>query len=89
MISVIANVFPAQFSKMVRSALAGDFETARRLNFDLLDVHPWLYIENNPVGIKAAMEISGLSSKEVRIPLVPLSDANYLNLKAAMDKVPK
>lgn len=84
-ISVIANVFPAQFSQMVRSALEGDFATARQLNFDLLDVHPWLYIENNPVGIKAAMEIAGFCSKEVRIPLVPLSDANYINLKKAMD----
>lgn len=87
-ISVIANVFPAHFARMVRSALAGDFATARRLNFELLDVHPWLYIENNPVGIKAAMEIAGLCGKEVRIPLVPLSDSNYVNLKAAMDKVP-
>lgn len=88
-ISVIANVFPAHFSQMVRSALEGDFVNARRLNFELLDVHPWLYIENNPVGIKAAMEIAGLCGKEVRIPLVPLSDPNYLNLKAAMDKVPE
>lgn len=87
-ISVIANLFPAHFSSMVRAALQGDFATARRLNFELLDVHPWLYIENNPVGIKAAMEIAGFCSKEVRIPLVPLSDANYLNLKAAMDSVP-
>jgi 4-hydroxy-tetrahydrodipicolinate synthase len=88
-ISVIANVFPAHFSQMVRSALEGDFEKAQRLNFELYDVHPWLYIENNPVGIKAAMEIAGLCSKEVRIPLVPLSDPNYLNLKAAMDLVPE
>ncbi|PHN04366.1 4-hydroxy-tetrahydrodipicolinate synthase [Flavilitoribacter nigricans] len=88
-ISVIANVFPAHFSEMVRAALAGDFARARQLNFDLLDVHPWLYIENNPVGIKAAMEIAGLCSKEVRIPLVSLSDPNYLQLKAAMDRVPE
>ena len=88
-ISVIANVFPAHFSLMVRSALAGDFEKARQLNFDLLDVHPWLYIENNPVGIKAAMEIAGFCGKEVRTPLVPLSDTNYLHLKAAMDRVPE
>lgn len=87
-ISVIANVFPAHFSAMVRAALQGDYATAQRLNFELLDVHPWLYIENNPIGIKAAMEIAGFCSKEVRIPLVPLSDANYVNLKAAMDLVP-
>ena len=86
-ISVIANMYPAQFSSMVRSALDGDFATAARLNAELLDVHPWLYIENNPVGVKAGMEILGLCSKEVRIPLVPLSEGNYQNLQKEMAKV--
>jgi 4-hydroxy-tetrahydrodipicolinate synthase len=86
-ISVIANMYPAQFSSMVRSALEGDFATAARLNAELLDIHPWLYIENNPVGVKAGMEILGLCSKEVRIPLVPLSELNYQNLQKEMAKV--
>ncbi|WP_421797804.1 4-hydroxy-tetrahydrodipicolinate synthase [Haliscomenobacter sp.] len=86
-ISVIANMYPAQFSSMVRSALDGDFATAARLNAELLDIHPWLYIENNPVGVKAGMEILGLCNKEVRIPLVPLSEGNYQNLQKEMAKV--
>lgn len=86
-ISVIANMYPAHFSNMVRSALEGDFATAARLNADMLDVHPWLYIENNPVGVKAGMEILGLCSKEVRIPLVPLSEGSYEGLKKEMEKV--
>ena len=88
-ISVIANAYPAHFCQMVHAALHGDFRTARRLNFELLDVHPWLYCEGNPVGIKAAMEILGMCSKEVRIPLVPLSEVACLQLKKAMDKVPR
>ena len=88
-ISVIANAYPQQFSSMIRAGLEGDWATAQQLNFDLLDVHPWLYIEGNPVGVKAAMEIRGLCSKEVRIPLVELSDGNYEHLKAAMAKVPE
>ncbi len=88
-ISVIANVYPQQFSGMIRAGLEGDWATARQLNFDLLDVHPWLYIEGNPVGVKAAMEIQSLCSKEVRIPLVALSDENYDHLKAAMAQVPE
>lgn len=88
-ISVIANAYPQQFSSMIRAGLEGDWATAQQLNFDLLDVHPWLYIEGNPVGIKAAMEIRGLCAKEVRIPLVELSDDNYEHLKAAMAKVPE
>jgi 4-hydroxy-tetrahydrodipicolinate synthase len=88
-ISVIANMYPAHFSSMIRSALEGDFPTAARLNAELLDIHQWLYIENNPVGVKAGMEILGLCSKEVRIPLVPLSEANYLNLQREMARVPE
>lgn len=86
-ISVIANMYPAHFSNMVRSALEGDFATAARLNAEMLDIHPWLYVENNPVGVKAGMEILGLCSKEVRIPLVPLSEGSYEGLKKEMEKV--
>lgn len=86
-ISVIANVFPQQFSSMVRCGLSGDFYTAAQIHADLLDVHPWLYCEGNPVGIKAAMEIRGLCTKEVRLPLVELSDSSYQRLKIEMDRV--
>lgn len=87
-ISVIANAYPAQFSEMVRAVLRNDLATARKLNLDLLDVHPWLYCEGNPIGIKAAMEILGFCRRDVRIPLVPLTEKNYQNLKREMEKVP-
>ncbi|MCP3931462.1 MAG: 4-hydroxy-tetrahydrodipicolinate synthase [Bacteroidetes bacterium] len=86
-ISVIANVYPKEFSGMVTAALAGDFQTARMLNELLLDVHPCLYVEGNPVGVKAAMEIKGFCSREVRLPLAPLSDANFQKLNGEMMKV--
>jgi 4-hydroxy-tetrahydrodipicolinate synthase len=86
-ISVIANMYPQQFSSMVNSALEGDFTRAARLNAELLDVHPWLYIEGNPVGVKAGMEILGFCSGELRIPLTKLSEANYRHLQAEMEKV--
>lgn len=88
-ISVIANVLPAHFSGMVRAALQHDFTTAQDLNFQLLDVHPWLYCEGNPVGIKAAMAIKGLCRNELRIPLVPLSETNYQQLQRQLKDVPE
>jgi len=87
-ISVIANAYPAQFSGMVRAALSGDFKTAQRLNAGLLDVHPWLYVDGNPPGIKCALEILGFCSREVRLPQVPVSERTYLGLKKAMEEVP-
>ena len=86
-ISVIANVFPAHFSKMTRAALNGDLQFARQISDELLDIHPWLYVEGNPVGIKAAMEIMEHCTKDVRIPLVPLSNGSYASLRKELLKV--
>lgn len=86
-ISVIANAFPAAFSAMVSAALRGDLAEARRLNALLLDVHPHLYAEGNPAGIKAAMEILGLCSREVRLPLTPATDELMLVLKKAVSPI--
>jgi len=88
-ISVIANAFPNQFSGMVRALQQKDYETAQALNLQLLDLHHWLYIDGNPCGIKAALEIQGLCSKEVRLPLVPIQERNYRHLKVELEKVDK
>ncbi len=86
-ISVIANAYPRAFSDMIRAALNLNFAEARRLNLALLDIHQWLYIENNPCGVKAAMEVLNICEKYVRLPLVPLSDANTEHLKSEMFRV--
>ena len=85
-VSVIANAFPEQFSGMVKAAMDGDLETARQLNSLLLDIHPWLYVDGNPSGIKAAMEILGLCRQDVRIPLTPVTEATYQKLKKELEK---
>ena len=86
-ISVIANAFPAQFSDMTRAALSGDFAKARQLHYELFDLHPWLYKDGNPAGIKAALEILGLCQKEPRLPLVPVTGNTYANLKKEVEKI--
>ena len=87
-ISVIANALPSHFSRMVNAALQNDLATARRLNFDLLDVHPPLYVEGNPVGIKAAMSMLGLCGNHLRVPLVPLSEPVHERLRKLLSTVP-
>ena len=86
-ISVIANAFPAEFSDMVRAAIGGDFQKARMLNDLLLDVHPWLYVDGNPTGVKAALEMIGLCRKEVRLPLVPASKQTMEGLWEEVKKI--
>ncbi len=79
-ISVIANAFPAIFSSSVHAALAKDYVRAKAFNDRLLDVHKWLYIEGNPVGIKACLNILGYCKDELRLPLVKLSEENKQRL---------
>jgi 4-hydroxy-tetrahydrodipicolinate synthase len=73
---------------MVDAALLNDMATARRLNEALLDVHPHLYAEGNPAGIKGALEILGFCSRETRLPLIALSEAGQEALRQAMSQVP-
>ncbi|MFK7776183.1 MAG: 4-hydroxy-tetrahydrodipicolinate synthase [Saprospiraceae bacterium] len=85
-ISVIANAFPREFSTMVNAGMEGDLKTANYINEALLDVHQWLYCEGNPVGIKGAMELLNFGQRDVRLPLVKLSETNLENLKLEMDR---
>ena len=86
-ISVIANTFPGSFSWMIRFALGGKWDEARKLHYQLLDLHHWLYIEGNPAGIKEAAECKGLVSAELRLPLARMSESNVNRLHEEMKKL--
>ncbi|MBP6826376.1 MAG: 4-hydroxy-tetrahydrodipicolinate synthase [Saprospiraceae bacterium] len=86
-ISVIANAVPRPFTDLVRAALRNDMPAARQLNFKLLELYKLLFIEGNPVGVKAALELQGLCSREVRLPLVPMSEQGVHLIMAELEKV--
>lgn len=80
-ISVIGNLYPYEWTQMIHRGLEGNYAKARLWNNALLDLHPWIYKEGNPVGIKKAMALKGLCSEEVRLPLVPFSEDNLPGLQ--------
>lgn len=84
-ISVIANAYPEDFSGMISAALKQDYVKARALNFRSYDLHHWLYVEGNPVGVKSAMKVHGLCGNQVRLPLHKMSQSNYDSLKLCME----
>ena len=86
-ISVIANAYPGYFSEMTRYIRAGQLAKARENNFEIYDLHKWLYIEGNPVGIKSAMKILGFCKNHVRLPLHKMSSENYDALKACIKEI--
>lgn len=85
LISVIGNCLPYETAQMVRQALNNDITSARKHHLQLLNMHHWLYLEGNPVGLKAVMEIQGLCTREVRLPLVKFSEKHMESLKAELE----
>jgi len=83
-ISVISNVVPAKVKALVSACLAGDFDTARRIHFELLPFTKAAFIETNPIPIKQAVAWLGLPAGPTRLPLGKLSAASEAVLKKAM-----
>lgn len=82
-ISVVGNAYPREFSDMTRAALAGDYKTAQSLHYRLMHLVDLLFVEGNPGGIKANLEILNICTSELRLPLAPISDKAYEDIRAA------
>jgi 4-hydroxy-tetrahydrodipicolinate synthase len=80
-ISVVANVYPKEFSDMVRFGLKGDFSKARRNHFLLVDLINALFMDGSPAGIKCALDIKKLCRNELRLPLVGVKKEVYQHIK--------
>jgi len=86
-ISVVANIVPDKMSGMVNAALRGDYETARKIHFEIAPLIRALFLETNPIPAKKAAELIGLASGHLRLPLAPMSDANQLKLLTELKKL--
>jgi 4-hydroxy-tetrahydrodipicolinate synthase len=84
LISVVANAYPSDYSDMVRAGLAGNFEEARPLHYKYVDLVNLLFADGNPAGVKKVLNLLGICSQDVRLPLVL---ANETIQKALEQKV--
>ena len=83
-ISVISNLVPAKVKALAAASLAGDFERARSLHYELLPFVRAAFVETNPIPIKQAVTWTGLPGGPARLPLGRLSAASEAVLKKAM-----
>lgn len=73
-ISVLANVVPGLCAKLMEAAAGGDWATARDVHFRTFPLVEALFCETNPIPVKAALNMMGLVSSELRLPLTQISD---------------
>lgn len=72
-ISVISNAYPKDFSEMVRLALSGNFERARKIHYKLLDITHAIFVDGNPSGIKGLLNVMNICTENVRLPLTSVN----------------
>jgi len=87
LISVASNEIPAEMTRLVQSALSGDFAEARRLHFRYLSLMDINFVESNPIPVKAALAEMGLLQPVWRLPLVSPKPENLARIRAVLESL--
>jgi 4-hydroxy-tetrahydrodipicolinate synthase len=85
-ISVVSNVVPGDMAGMVDAFAAGDLQKARALHFRMSPLIDALFIETNPIPVKAALAMMGKIDGELRLPLCPMTEKNEAVLRKVMQE---
>jgi len=80
-ISVASNLIPQQMIDFVAAALAGKWDDARSQHYALLPLFKAIFLETNPIPIKAALAMKGMIKETYRLPMCPMSPQNREKLK--------
>jgi 4-hydroxy-tetrahydrodipicolinate synthase len=85
--SVTSNLLPDMKAQLAHAALKGDLKRSKEINDELFAINKVLFCESNPIPIKAAMYIAGLTDTlEYRLPLVAPSNENMKKIEEVMKK---
>jgi len=83
-ISVVGNIVPEAVAALTAACLAGDFAAGRALHLALFDLCRAMFVETNPVPVKAAAALLGYCAPEVRLPLAPLGESAQRRVESAL-----
>jgi len=86
-ISTSSNVAPADMVGLVRAFRAGDLARARDIHYRLLPLFDALFVETNPIPVKAALAMRGLIRDELRLPLTPISPPSRERLQVVLKEL--
>ncbi len=84
-ISVVANVNPADIAETCNAFKAGNIELARKLHYKTMQLAVDLFIETNPIPAKTALMLMGKLNGQLRLPLAPLTPANQETLRQTLE----
>lgn len=80
-ISVIGNAFASEFAQLVHLAMRGEYAEAEAIDQRLKQMYELLFLDGNPAGIKAVLQMRGMMENVLRLPLVPASEATVAKIR--------
>jgi 4-hydroxy-tetrahydrodipicolinate synthase len=83
-VSVAANIIPGDVAAMVDAFLQGKHEEARQRHFAMMPIFKAMFLETNPLPVKASLSLMGLIKAEWRLPLCPPKDETVTKLKKVL-----
>ncbi len=83
-VSVASNIIPRDVARMVRAFQGGDPAAACKIHQRFYPLFKDLFLESNPIPVKAALAMMGLIAEEYRLPLVPMAAGNRGILRATL-----
>ncbi len=83
-IGVVSNIVPGKMAELCDAALAGDWARAHGLHYELRPLNKAMFMETNPIPVKTALKLMGRLTGELRLPLVPMSEANEERLASVL-----
>jgi 4-hydroxy-tetrahydrodipicolinate synthase len=86
-ISVASNLIPTKVKAITQMALTGNFAAAKDVHHEIFPLIKTLFMDGNPVGIKYAMQLAGLDSGQMRLPLWEANDATKKAIEEEVTKL--
>ncbi len=84
-ISVASNIIPAEVVALIRAALAGNYETAQSLHDKYAQLFDDLFIDTNPIPVKAAMAMMGMLEETYRLPMCSMEEEKKIVLRRTLE----
>lgn len=83
-VSVVSNLVPDKIVALTKACVGGDFTRGRELHYELLPLIKAAFLESNPIPIKEAMSLCGLSGGKARLPLCEISENTKRHLEGVL-----
>lgn len=83
-ISVVANIVPQKMVALIDAQQKNDHTKALAIHEELLPICNAMFIETNPMPVKAALNFMGMAAGTLRLPLVSMSEENKMRLKSVL-----